>query len=479
MRIIHVNGVPEGSMGRAEISIPFIDASKINTGKVWFYAEISEENQKTSNVIFKGKLKGSVNDGIFKSTLNLKNVKLWHFDDPNLYKINVVMYEGKTAKDELSTVFGFRSIKVENNRYILNGEPVRLIGMEWTAGENMEMGLAQTKENIDKGLTLMKNANCVFARCHWQQSDYFFDWCDRHGILVMEEVPLWGWETPLNDTLLPVAMRHLDEMIDAHYNHPSIIIWGLGNELDSHKETNIKGLDAMEKHARNLDPSRIVAYISNAVQWKGLEVPDASPRYDMIMYNEYNTTWYGNNLDSIPVALDRIHDMYPDKPVTISEWGICEPRFTGGDERRATEMAEQIKIYSSKDYVAGAVYFCLNDYRTHMGEDSLHKYPVRVHGICDINLNKKDSYDVMKEISSPLVISDVIVEGNQVSMTIECRDAIPSYTVRNYYILADDTRIDIRKMSPGQKINIDFTTSAFDLVIYRPTGFEVLRIGIK
>lgn len=483
MRTIHVNGIPASEGGRAEISIPFIDFSKINCGNTWFHAVITEENQKTQNVVFKGKLKGKFSDGRFLTNVNLKKANLWHFDSPNLYRIDITMFESKKPKDELSTVFGFRSIKIENNRYVLNGDPMRLMGMEWTAGEDMEHGLAQTDENLSKGLTLMKNANCVFARCHWQQSEKFFDWCDRNGILIMEEVPLWGWETQLNDTLLPIAKQHLDEMIDAHYNHPSIIIWGLGNELSSHEDVNIKGLDAMEKHARKLDNSRLVAYISNAVHHEvpGSEniLPDASPRYDMIMYNEYNTTWCGFNLDSIPAALDRIHSMYPEKAITISEWGICEPKFKGGDERRAMEMVEQIKIYGSKDYVAGAIYFCLNDYRTHFGEDSTYSYPQRIHGICDLKLNPKPSYYVMKEISSPIILKDITVNGNDVSMTIQVNTGIPSYTVRDYYIQAGETRIDIVKMKPGAELKIDFSTSASDVLIYRPTGFEVMRIGVK
>lgn len=483
MRTIHVNGIPAGNGGRAEIAIPFFDFSKINVSKTWFKAVITEENQKTSNVVYKGKLKGTFSNGRFLSTINLKKVNRWHFDSPNLYRIDITMFEGKTAKDELHTVFGFRSIKIENNRYVLNGEPMRLMGMEWTVGEDMNHGLAQTDENLIKGLTLMKNANCVFARSHWQQSEKFFDWCDRNGILVMEEIPLWGWEPHLDDSLLPVAIQQLDEMIDAHYNHPSIIIWGLGNELSSHEEVNIKGLDAMEQHVRRLDDSRLVAYISNAVHWdvpgpKNI-LPDASPRYDMIMYNEYNTTWYGYNLDSIPVALDRIHGMYPEKPVTISEWGICEPKFKGGDERRAMEMAEQIKIYGSKDYVAGAIYFCLNDYRTHFGEDSTYHYPQRIHGICDVKLNPKPSYYVMKDISSPIIVKDVTVSGNDVSLLLVGNTGIPSYTVNNYYLLAGETRIEITQMKPGQELKIDFSTSAADAVIYRPTGFEVMRIELK
>lgn len=483
MRNIHVKAIPNGTSGNATVKIPFMDFSKIDVKKTKFYATITEENQKTANVVFKGFLKGKIVDNAFVAEVNLKNINLWHFDNPNLYKINVELYEDKTVKDELSAIFGFRTIKIENNRYVLNGEPMRLIGMEWTAGEDLEHGLARTKDNIEKGFALMKNANCVLARCHWQQDQYFLDLCDRCGILVMEEVPLWGWQTRLNDTLLQVAFQHLDEMVDAHYNHPSVIIWGLGNELLSHEEINIKGLDAMEKHVKNLDDSRLVAYISNAASWEvpgpNNILPDASPRYDMIMWNEYNTTWYGYNLDSIAVALDIIHRLYPDKAVTIAEWGICEPMFKGGDELRAKEMVEQVKIYSSKDFVAGAIYFCLNDYRTFFGEDSSYRYPQRIHGICDINLNKKKSYYVFAELSSPIEVKDINVNGNKICLTLFGKTGVPSYILRDYYIIVGDKKIELPIIKPNDIVDVNFETNADEAVIYRSTGFEVLRVKLK
>ncbi len=483
MRSVFVNGIPLGYGGKAVISIPFVDYSKINIKKTSFKAIVREENQKTKNIVFNGMLKGSFINNRFETSLTLPKVNNWHFDAPNLYSIDITMYEGKKAKDEISTTFGFRSIKIENNRYVLNGEPMRLMGMEWTVGEDMEHGLAQTDENLVKGLTLMKNANCIFARSHWQQSEKFFDWCDRNGILIMEEVPLWGWEPHVDDSLLPVAIKQLDEMVDAHYNHPSLIIWGLGNELSSHEEVNINGLDAMEQHVRKLDDSRLVAYISNGVHWEvpGPHniLPDASPRYDMIMYNEYNTTWYGYNLDSIPVALDRIHGMYPNKPITVSEWGICEPKFKGGDERRAMEMAEQIKIYGSKDFVAGALYFCLNDYRTHFGEDSTYNYPQRVHGICDVMLNPKPSYYVMKQISSPVIASDLRVEDNSVFITLTANTGVPSYIIRGYYMTIGNEHIDIPELEPGKNVLLKLPKTGDKITIYRPTGFEVMQIDLK
>lgn len=94
--------------------------------------------------------------------------------------------------DCVDVTVGFRSLTVRNGQFVLNGETVELVGTEWMPGSDPRIGNAETKEDIARWLTLLKGCNCIFTRVHWQQDDAFFDWCDRHGMLVQEEVPLWG-----------------------------------------------------------------------------------------------------------------------------------------------------------------------------------------------------------------------------------------------------------------------------------------------
>ena len=128
--------------------------------------------------------------------------------------------------------------------------------------------MAETTADFDANLNLMKNANCIFTRFHWQQDEYIFDWCDRHGILVQEEIPYWGIWTILNDTLLPLGLQHLDEMTDAHFNHPSIISWGIGNELLAHEPYIKDWIETALRSCKKLDPSRLSTYVSTACSLK-------------------------------------------------------------------------------------------------------------------------------------------------------------------------------------------------------------------
>jgi len=482
IRNIHVVGIPDKNKGVANIHISFMDISSFDTSTVQLKATITEENQSTKKCIYDEYLDGNYTNGCFNSKLNFDRINPWHFDAPNLYRLTVKLIVNGKKKDELTTCFGFRSIKIENNRYILNGEPIRVIGVEWMPGSSLERGMAETHEDFEKNLKLMKNANCIFTRFHWQQDDYIFDWADRNGMLIQEELPIWG-AVSITDSLLQIGKRQINEMTEAHFNHPSIISWGIGNEMDSRNETTIDFLKKLNTYVKSLDSSRIVTYASNRLGKNsmnvGAQIPDATGEFDMMMFNEYYSTWFGQSIDSVSKRLDEIAHDYPGKALTISEWGICEPVFTGGDARRAKEMVQQINIYGLKPFIAGAIYFCLNDYRTQMGEDFTYSYPQRVHGVCDIMLNPKPSYDTLKNICSPIIVKMVSQNDGKIVVTLAGKQGLPSYTVRNYSIVAGSEKIQINELKPGEERIFEIHTNVREFGIFREPGFEVLHFKLR
>ncbi len=481
IRNIHVSGIPDKNKGNANIRISFLDTSDIHTSTIQLKATITEENQSSKKCIYDGYLEGNYTNGCFTSSLNFDRINPWHFDAPNLYKLNVKLIVDGKEKDELSTCFGFRSIKIENNRYVLNGEPMRVVGVEWMPGSTLERGMAETHEDFEKNLRLMKNANCIFTRFHWQQDDYIFDWADRNGMLIQEELPIWG-AVSITDSIYAIGKRQIDEMTEAHYNHPSIISWGIGNEMDSRNETTIDGLKKLYTYVKSLDSSRLVTYASNRLGNNsmnvGAELPDATGEFDMMMFNEYYSTWFGQSVDSVSKRLDEIARNYPGKALTISEWGICEPVFNGGDPRRAKEMIQLINIYASKPFIAGAIYFCLNDYRTQMGEDFAYSYPQRVHGVCDIKLNPKPSYDTLKHVCSPIMVKKLSQKEGKISITLAGKPGLPNYTVRNYSIVAGNKKVQIIELKPGEEKTFEIKTNSKEIRIFRTTGFEVMHLKL-
>jgi beta-glucuronidase len=477
IRNVRVDARPVAEGGTARIRIDFLGKTSGIDKEVALIASIEEENLQTRKRIFKGELNGTFRDDVFSALLPFEKVNAWHFDAPNLYKLTIQMSVNGKAVDECSTTFGFRTIEVKNNRYYLNGEPIRLMGVEWMPGSSLEHGMAETREELEKNLRLMKNANCIFTRFHWQQDEAVFDWCDRNGILVHEEIPYWGGVTLLNDTMLNRGLQHLDEMIENHFNHPSIIAWGIGNELSGHDSLNKEGLKKLYTYAKKLDSSRLVNYVSNTL-CNDYKNADATSLSDMMMFNEYFSTWYGKTVDVVPSELDSIAKYYPGKALTISEWGVCEPVHKGGDPRRIEEMQQQIAFYESKEYVAGAIYFCLNDYRTHLGEDFTYQYPQRVHGVCDINLKCKPSYEVLKLISSPVKM-ELSESGGGLKVTLTGKTGIPSYILRNYTLLSGNEELHIQDLRPGEICTTLFKNPGEFVTLVRPTGFEVLKMKVR
>src|ERR1017187_2662284 len=107
--------------------------------------------------------------------------------------------------------------------------------------------------------------------------------------------------------------------------------------------------------------------------------------------------------------LDGIHRAFPGKPLVISEYGYCACTADRpeGDAARISVLIDHDKVFRQRDYVAGLIFFCYNDYRTHVGDRGVGAMQQRVHGVVDVYGARKPSYDVLRAESSPLESLDV------------------------------------------------------------------------
>lgn len=208
---------------------------------------------------------------------------------------------------------------------------------------------------------------------------------------------------------------------------------------------------------------------------------DATEIGDVMMFNEYYSTWYQKSCEVVSSELDRIHGEYPNKSLVISEWGFFETLWKGGDARRVKEMIQQKKDFDSKPYVSGAIYFCFNDYRSHYGEDYKMSYPRRIHGVVDIFLKHKPSYDTLKNISAPLQIIKIKKQGDKILVTLRGNTGLPSYIVRNYTLSVGDKTLVIADLKPGEEktIEVKSINLPFKIIIKRPTGYMVQEMTIN
>lgn len=425
----------------------------------------------------------TVLNGTLDDTYEIKvpYVKYWHFDVPYLYLLRLTVIVNSEVTDVYETKIGFRKFVTEGNEFVLNGEKVHLVGTEWMPGSDTRIGNAERPEDIERFLTILKGCNCIYTRVHWQQSDYFYQWCDEHGIMVQEEIPLWGQPNEPVTNTMDMVKKQCVEMLYSHYNHPSIVTWGVGNELNGQSEITKKYVTEAVKYFKTIDLHRPISFVSNTT-WESPD--DACTRSDIMMCNEYIGTWQMGYDNDESVKLFR--EVNNDKPMLISEFGLCEPAFSGGDVRRKQIFLDKVSIYR-KYNVNGFIYFCLNDYRTQMGEDGTGRLRQRVHGSTDCYGNPKPSYYDVKRECAPIKVNKMEVKENAVELELEIRNDLPRYEVKEYYVQVSSIGYapvikTIPDSKPGDKVEMSLPIKGMKdtaVKIYRPTGDEVLNIKIK
>ena len=392
-----------------------------------------------------------------------RSVQYWHFDDPKLYTLSIRVLTDQAVSDVWEKSIGFREMTVRGEQWFFNGEPVRLPGLEWMPGSSPDVGMAESREALEHMLARLRETNTVITRFHWQQDDWVYDWCDRHGLLVQEEVPFWG-KTGDPDVLYDVAIGQLREMIRWHGHHPSIIAWGVGNELAGDTWPVMHYVRKACAYAKALDPDRLANYVTNT----GFACPaaDATGAGDVLMINDYIGTWHQGFEQG--TAWKSLTDANPGRIFVPSEFGLCEPAFKGGDPERIRIFREKLAFYRSCPQIAGTVCFCLNDYRTHMGEEGEGRFRRRVHGSLTLEGGEKPSYAVICSEYAP-----IRVERTADGLLVSVADSIPSYTVQGYEILSEGRRIGIPALKPGESWRCSGVTGIGRIV--RKNGDPVLE----
>lgn len=413
----------------------------------------------------------------FTTTIALKKVKLWRFDDPFLYQIQV-----NTIGDQCISPFGFRKIELQEKKMMVNKEAVRLPGIEYMPASYPDYGSAEPKWVMDSVMNMFKDLNATITRFHWQVDEYMLNLMDEKGILLQAEIPWWQQPAKLSPALMKTAKIQFEEMIERDYNHPSIFAWAISNEVV--EGTDLNQYTELKAFVKQMDSTRMVNVVSNETFKRKLK--DESLIGDLPTWNEYIGTWFAKSSEELPQYFGIIEGFLGNRPLLITENGLCEPRFAGGDLRRINDMVYHYKEWAKRDYIAGSIYFCLNDYRTHKGEDGAGKYKARIHGITDLYFHKKPSYFVFKQLASPIEIVNVKKMSNtKVSVVLLNKNTLPSYTLNHYgirwtTIQGKTTSVKLPVMKPGDQITIELQDmeNRFAFEIISPTGSVVTSYPI-
>lgn len=414
----------------------------------------------------------------------IDNAKLWHFDHPHLYRAHLALSSGHKMDD----TFGVRRIETRQGGFYLNGERVRLMGAERMAGSNPEFGMAEPAQWIEHDHADMQQLNCVYTRVHWQQDRRVLDYCDRHGILIQTEVPTWGpktfegMKTEPSQTILDNGLAHLREMIARDRNHPCIFSWGVCNEINGQNPPAYAFAKRLYDEAKRLDPRRLVTYASNSL----MKTPekDVSGLMDYVMWNEYYESWNKGTVEDMARNLDEIHKAFPGKAIVVSEYGYCACTADRpeGDGKRIDVLVDHDRVFRDRDYVAGLIFFCYNDYRTHIGDKGSGVMKQRVHGVVDVYGARKPSYDALRRESSPVKSVEVKGRPGALKVTVQTQETIPSYTLTGYKLRAvvygfgeipvERYELPLPDLRPGARATLDV---AFQEKSPLRVLFDVLR----
>ena len=258
-----------------------------------------------------------VNNGDFV----IANAHLWNgMKDPYLYTAEVAILRGEEELDKVSARFGCRSFEVHPEKgFILNGEEYPLRGVA-RHQDRWEIGNALLPEHHEEDIALICEVGFTTVRLsHYQHDQYFYDLCDEKGLVVWAEIPYISRHMPGgNDN----TVRQMKELITQCYNHPSICVWGLSNEITM---DGAKDPDMLKQHrilndlVHEMDSTRptTMACISMCgMDEEIVHIPDT------VSYNHY-FGWYGGSLEEYGPWFDKFHAKYPNMPIGVSEYG-CE-----------------------------------------------------------------------------------------------------------------------------------------------------------
>ena len=281
-------------------------------------------------------------------TLDIKNATLWHGrKNPYLYTAyaELIGADGEVL-DCVSTRFGVRTFKIDpDNGFILNGEEYPLRGVS-RHQDRLGVGNALLPEHHREDMDLICEVGATTIRlAHYQHDQYFYDLCDERGLVIWAEIPYISRHMPGGREN---TISQMKELVTQNYNHPSIVVWGLSNEI------SIAGSDddLLENHrilndlVHEMDKTRLttIAAVSMCkMDDPYIQIPD------VVSYNHY-FGWYGGETSMNGPWFDKFHATHPTIPIGCSEYG-CEALNWHTSDPKQGDYTEEYQAYYHEELI--------------------------------------------------------------------------------------------------------------------------------
>ncbi len=283
-----------------------------------------------------------------KVTLNIEKAHLWHGrKDPYLYTAEIFLVEGDEVLDAVSARFGCRTYKIDPQEgFILNGESYPLRGVS-RHQDRWGIGNALLPEHHKEDMEYIYEVGATTIRlAHYQHDQYFYDLCDEYGMVIWAEIPYISTHMPGGREN---TISQMKELITQNYNHPSIVVWGLSNEITMGGAADP---DLLENHrilndlCHEMDKTRLttMACVSMCdMDEEYVHIPDT------VSYNHY-FGWYGGDTSMNGPWFDRFHAKYPNQPIGCSEYG-CEALNWHTSNPEQGDYTEEYQAYYHEELI--------------------------------------------------------------------------------------------------------------------------------
>ena len=341
----------------------------------------------------------SVVDGHAEATFELEHVHLWDgVDDPYLYHAKAELSSG----DVTETTFGCRSFYTDPEKgFVLNGRVYPLRGVS-RHQDRTGAGNALSYEMHKEDMEIIKEIGANTIRlAHYQHAQEFYDLCDEYGMVVWAEIPYITMHMPNGRAN---TLSQMEELVVQNYNHPSIVCWGLSNEITAATPVDE---DLLENHrllndlCHKLDKTRFTTMANVFMQETDsplLEIPDVNS------YNLY-FGWYLGELEQNDEFFDEYHAKYPDRCIGFSEYGAdANPQYqstapTHGDYSETYQTVyheHMLKMIEERPYLWATHVWNMFDFAAD-GRDEGGKHGENQKGLVTMDRKlKKDAFYLYK-----------------------------------------------------------------------------------
>ncbi len=283
-----------------------------------------------------------------KAVMEIPSVHLWNGrKDPYLYTAEVSLVDGENVLDAVSTRFGCRTFEIDPERgFILNGKDYPLRGVS-RHQDRWGRGNALLPEHHREDIELICELGATTIRlAHYQHDQYFYDLCDEKGLVIWAEIPYISSHMPGGREN---TISQMKELVVQNYNHPSIVVWGLSNEITM---TGSSTPDLLENHnilndmVHEMDKTRLttMAVVSMCdIHDPYIQIPDT------VSYNHY-FGWYGGDTSMNGPWFDNFHKEFPNIPIGVSEYG-CEALNWHTSDPKQGDYTEEYQAYYHEELI--------------------------------------------------------------------------------------------------------------------------------